>query len=158
MVLLSNWFDLICCNDSRLSSCLMHSSNILLFHFAQDQISCLWSDHMIRFKLHLFQINFRSYKLQVLSAAASPPCETFSFFLAKLLLTVRSNIGECAAASYRTLTIDAASDILMFHSREVSAFLFDLYLLTISDRKHLLLLLTIIHIGKLMEILLIYVK
>ena len=38
----------------------------------------------------------------------------------KLLRTVRANIGECAAAAYRTLTIAAASEILMFNSSQVS--------------------------------------
>ena len=54
-----------------------------------------------------------------MDAAAHPPCKSFSVFLAKLLRTVRINIGECAAASYRTLTIAAASDILMFNSEQV---------------------------------------
>ena len=57
--------------------------------------------------------------VQVLSAAAHPPCASYSFFLVKLLRTVRANIGECAAAAYRTLTVAAASDILMFSSSQV---------------------------------------
>jgi 26S proteasome regulatory subunit N12 len=56
---------------------------------------------------------------QVMSAAAHPPCESYSFFLVKLLRTVRTNIGECAAASYRTLTVAAASEMLMFSSSQV---------------------------------------
>lgn len=55
---------------------------------------------------------------QVLSAATHPPCESFSFLLLKLAITVRTNIGECAAAAYKTLSVSAASDILMFSTKE----------------------------------------
>ena len=57
---------------------------------------------------------------QVLSAAAHPPVEYYSFFLKSLLETVRINIGECAAASYTILTVAAATEILMFTSQTVS--------------------------------------
>jgi len=53
---------------------------------------------------------------QVMAAAAQPPVEYYSFFLTSLLKTVRINIGECAAASYTTLTVDAATKMLMFAS------------------------------------------
>lgn len=53
---------------------------------------------------------------QVMSAASQPPEEYYSFFLTSLLETVRINIAECAAASYRTLTLSAAKNILMFGS------------------------------------------
>lgn len=53
---------------------------------------------------------------QVMAASAQPPVEYYSFFLTSLLMTVRINIGECAAASYSTLTLAAATKILMFHS------------------------------------------
>jgi len=53
---------------------------------------------------------------QVLSAASNPPVASYSFFLTSLLETVRTNIAECAAASYSTLTATAAAKILMFTS------------------------------------------
>ena len=51
---------------------------------------------------------------QVMSAASVPPVDYYSFFLKSLLETVRINIGECAAASYTSLTVAEATKILMF--------------------------------------------
>ena len=53
---------------------------------------------------------------QVLAAAENPPVSYYVFFLKSLLETVRMNIGDCAAASYPTLTTAAATKILMFSS------------------------------------------
>ena len=53
---------------------------------------------------------------QVLSAAENPPVAYYSFFLRSLLKTVRVNVGDCAAAAYRTLEVSAATRMLMFHS------------------------------------------
>ena len=53
---------------------------------------------------------------QVMQAAVHPPVEEYSFFLTSLMETVRSNICECVLASYRALTVQAATDILMFSS------------------------------------------
>ena len=62
------------------------------------------------------------------AAAAQPPSEYYSFFLTSLLKTVRINIGECAAASYSTLTVEAATKILMFNSaQETLSFVADTY-------------------------------
>eukprot|EP01041_Mallomonas_annulata_P011590 gene11590-24262_t len=55
---------------------------------------------------------------QVMVAASHPPVDLYSFFLTSLLETVRINIAECIASSYRSLTITAAKDILMFTSNE----------------------------------------
>ena len=55
---------------------------------------------------------------QVLQAAAHPPVPYYSFFLTSLLETVRMNIGECVAASYKKLTLSAAKEILMFSTNE----------------------------------------
>lgn len=54
--------------------------------------------------------------MQVLSAAEKPPVEYYSFFLQSLMKTVRINIADCAAASYKTLSVKAATEILMFSS------------------------------------------
>lgn len=54
-----------------------------------------------------------------MTAAALPPVEYYSFFLKSLLETVRLNIGECAEASYTTLTVAAATKVLMFNSEKV---------------------------------------
>ena len=54
----------------------------------------------------------------VLSAAENPPVSYYGFFLKSLLETVRMNIGDCAAASYPTLTVTAATKILMFSSEK----------------------------------------
>jgi CSN8/PSMD8/EIF3K family len=54
-----------------------------------------------------------------MAAAALPPVEHYTFFLKSLLETVRVNIGECAAASYSVLTIEAATEILMFNDEKV---------------------------------------
>ena len=51
---------------------------------------------------------------QVMSAAALPPVEYYSFFLKSLLETVRINVGDCAAASYTSLAVSEATKILMF--------------------------------------------
>jgi 26S proteasome regulatory subunit N12 len=60
---------------------------------------------------------------QVMSAAAKPPVELYSFFLKSLLETVRLNICECAEASYHTLQVTSAQKILMCASKdEVLAF------------------------------------
>ena len=53
---------------------------------------------------------------QVMAAAAKPPVAYYSFFLNSLLKTVRTNIAECAAASYSTLSIQGATQILMFNN------------------------------------------
>ena len=55
---------------------------------------------------------------QVMSSASHPPVEYYGFFLKSLLETVRINIGECAAASYHTLSVAAATEILMFSSQQ----------------------------------------
>lgn len=62
-------------------------------------------------------LNLGSYD-QVLSAAKNPPVDYYQFFLRSLLDTVRINIGDCAAASYSKLTIDAATSVLLFSSKE----------------------------------------
>mmetsp|Transcript_11809 Transcript_11809/g.11450 ORF Transcript_11809/g.11450 Transcript_11809/m.11450 type:complete len:264 (+) Transcript_11809:76-867(+) len=60
---------------------------------------------------------------QVMAASAHPPVEYYNFFLKSLLETVRVNIGECAAASYSTLTVQAATKIFMFTTeKEVLTF------------------------------------
>ena len=65
---------------------------------------------------------------QVMASAAQPPVDYYSFFLTSLLKTVRVNIGECAAASYHTLTIEAATSILMFSSgQETESFISEHY-------------------------------
>ncbi len=53
---------------------------------------------------------------QVMAAASKPPLASFSFFLNSLLETVRTNVAECAAASYSTLSIQGATEILMFNN------------------------------------------
>jgi hypothetical protein len=56
---------------------------------------------------------------QVMAAAALPPVDYYTFFLKSLLETVRINIGECAAASYSVLTVEAATKVLMFTNEKV---------------------------------------
>jgi 26S proteasome regulatory subunit N12 len=61
---------------------------------------------------------------QVIAAATRPPVDYFSFFLKSLLETVRVNIWECVLSSYRTLTVSAATDMLMFSTlQETKEFL-----------------------------------
>ena len=55
----------------------------------------------------------------MLEAAANPPVDAFAFFLTTILETVRINIADCAAAAYKTLTVSAATRILMFPSEQV---------------------------------------
>ena len=59
-----------------------------------------------------------SYDL-VMLAAANPPTAYYSYFLASLLETVRLNIGDCVGAAYETLTVEAATKILMFTNKQV---------------------------------------
>ena len=73
---------------------------------------------------------------QVMEAAKHPPVECYSFFLNSLLETVRVNIADCAVASYRTLTMQAAKKILMFSTLdEARDFMEDKYpeLLVVND-------------------------
>ena len=58
--------------------------------------------------------------MQVLLAAAHPPDALYKFFLNSLLETVRINIGECMSESYTTISIAAATKILMYDSVQVS--------------------------------------
>jgi 26S proteasome regulatory subunit N12 len=61
---------------------------------------------------------------QVIAAASHPPVDYFSFFLNSLLETVRVNIWECVLSSYRTLSLTAATDMLMFSNvQETKEFL-----------------------------------
>jgi hypothetical protein len=61
---------------------------------------------------------------QVMEAASHPPVEYFSFFLTSLFETVRLNIWDCILSSYRSLTLAAATDMLMFSNpSETRAFL-----------------------------------
>jgi hypothetical protein len=53
---------------------------------------------------------------QVMQAATQPPVQYYSFFLTSLLETVRSNICECVIASYRSLSLQAATEVLMFNT------------------------------------------
>lgn len=53
-----------------------------------------------------------------MQAAAAPPVEYYSFFLTSLLETVRLNICECVLAAYRSLTPQAAMQMLMFTSQQ----------------------------------------
>eukprot|EP00605_Chrysophyceae_sp_TOSAG23-4_P002619 GSChrysophyteH1.ASY1.ANO1.2891.1 assembled CDS len=55
---------------------------------------------------------------QVMAAAAKPPVPYYTFFLKSLLETVRTNIAECAAASYSTLSMQGAAEIFMFNRLE----------------------------------------
>ena len=65
---------------------------------------------------------------QVMAAAAQPPVSYFAFFLKSLLETVRSNVAECAAASYSTLSVQGATEILMFNSdKDTIAFITESY-------------------------------
>ena len=55
-----------------------------------------------------------------MAAAALPPVDYYTFFLKSLLETVRINIGECAAASYSVLTVEAATKLFMFTNEKVT--------------------------------------
>lgn len=57
--------------------------------------------------------------VQVMAAGSNPPVGLYAFFLTSLLETVRINIGECAAASYASLTLKDATRVLMFNTEEV---------------------------------------
>lgn len=61
-----------------------------------------------------------------MAAAALPPVDYYTFFLKSLLETVRINIGECAAASYSVLTVEAATKLFMFTNEKVISCLFKL--------------------------------
>jgi 26S proteasome regulatory subunit N12 len=56
---------------------------------------------------------------QVMNAASNPPVPYYNFFLKSLLETVRLNIGECTGTSYDSLSVVAATKILMFTSEKV---------------------------------------
>jgi len=61
---------------------------------------------------------------QVMSAAANPPVPYYSFFLKFLLETVRVNIAECAAAAYSKLSVQGATEVLMFaNDKDTLAFI-----------------------------------
>ena len=56
---------------------------------------------------------------RVMEAAAHPPVDYYAFFLTSLLETVRTNIAECVAAAYHTITLDAITKVLMFNHHQV---------------------------------------
>lgn len=58
---------------------------------------------------------------RVMEAAAHPPVEYYAFFLTSMLETVRSNVAECVAAAYQTISLDAITQVLMFQRREVTS-------------------------------------
>lgn len=62
---------------------------------------------------------------EVLKAKEDMPSpEHFSFFISRLLDTVRETIAECAQLSYASLSIEAARDMMMFDTTEdLTAFL-----------------------------------
>lgn len=72
---------------------------------------------------------------QVLVAAAHPPIPQYAYFLKSLLETVRINIGDCVAAAYNSITLAAATQILMFDKQaETLEFIQDFFpTWTISD-------------------------
>lgn len=70
----------------------------------------------IRFCLQLEQRLMVGAYDQVTQAASKPPSHLYSFFLKSLLETVRVSIAECAEASYATLSLASAKEILMFDS------------------------------------------
>jgi len=53
---------------------------------------------------------------QVLGAAKNPPVAEYTFFLSSLMETVRKNIADCAEVAYESITVQEATDILMFTS------------------------------------------
>mmetsp|Transcript_16818 Transcript_16818/g.25306 ORF Transcript_16818/g.25306 Transcript_16818/m.25306 type:complete len:257 (-) Transcript_16818:1780-2550(-) len=60
----------------------------------------------------------------VLKAQQSMPSPYFSFFMSRLLDTVRDTIAECAQLTYKTLSLSAAKDLLMFdNTQDLSTFL-----------------------------------
>jgi 26S proteasome regulatory subunit N12 len=81
---------------------------------SDEQLKCAPIAFCTQLDQHL---NLGSYD-QVLSASKNPPVEYFQFFLRSLLDTVRINIGDCAAASYSKLSIDSATNVLMFSSKQ----------------------------------------
>jgi len=54
--------------------------------------------------------------LQAKNAMPSP--EHFAFFMGRLLDTVRETIAECSEASYDSLSLDAARDLMMFDNAD----------------------------------------
>lgn len=65
---------------------------------------------------------------QVLVSAAHPPVPYFAFFLNSLLETVRINIGDCISAAYDSLSLPAATEMLMFKKEEETReFIADFY-------------------------------
>lgn len=84
-------------------------------HIACEEMYSILS---IAFDYEFFVVLFKIE--QVLVAASNPPTKYFNFFLTSLLETVRINIGECAAAAYTSLSIAAATQLLMFNRQEVS--------------------------------------
>ena len=57
-------------------------------------------------------------RAQILSASQSLPSEFYAPFVNKLADTAREDIADCAAASYRSLSLAAAQKLFMLASRE----------------------------------------
>ena len=71
----------------------------------------------IAFPIKLEQFMMVGAFNQVLEAKASMPSETFHFFMASIVETVRDSVAECAQAAYNCLSLAAAQNMLMIESR-----------------------------------------
>lgn len=59
-----------------------------------------------------------SNRAQILAASQELPSPYYAPFVEKLADTAREDIADCAAASYRTLSLAAAQKLFMLRSRE----------------------------------------
>lgn len=58
---------------------------------------------------------------QVMESARNAPCRHYSFFLSSLMETVRINVAECIQAAYKSLTLRAAMQLMMFNVQDGAA-------------------------------------
>jgi CSN8/PSMD8/EIF3K family len=56
--------------------------------------------------------------VQILAASASLPSPFYAPFVARLADTAREDIADCAAASYKSLSLAAAQKLFMLNSKE----------------------------------------
>jgi len=74
--------------------------------------------HYISFPIELERWVMEGSYNKVLSATSSVPLPIFSFFMDKLMVTVRKKMADCIEKAYETFPIDQAAEFLNFEEKK----------------------------------------
>jgi len=98
---------------------LLASNSLADFHTELELISVDQHKNIyIKYPIQLEQYLMEGAYNKILSARADVPSESYTFFMNKLMNTVRDEIAECSEKAYRSLPFRDAIKILMFSSQE----------------------------------------